>query len=393
MSLFKVMSGKVAVGDDLTNAQTRVSERFSQMSVIRGKNRDTVEQLVAGDLGAAIKLKDTHTNNTLHKKGKSVTVEAIRFPEPLMTMAVTATKKGDEEKMMQALHAIHQQDPTLITEQSVELRQILVHSQGEMHLAKLKWLMNNVYNIDIEFIKPKIPYRETIQKAISVSYRHKKQSGGAGQFAEIYMLVEPYSEGMEPPKNLTVRGEDIRDLEWGGKLAYLNCIVGGAIDTRFLPAILKGVMEKMQDGPLTGSYVRDVRVSIFDGKMHPVDSNDMAFKLAGLQCFRTAFHDGESLILEPIYEVSVMVPEDMMGDVMSDLQTRRAIIMGMEAAGNFQRINAKVPLAELYKYSSTLRSISQGMAKHSQKFIEYSKVPFELQQQLIAEHKEELAEV
>ncbi len=393
MSLFKVCSGKVATGNDLSNAQTRGTERFSQLNILRGKSRDTVDELVAGDIGAAIKLKDSHTNNTLHAKGKEVIVKAIDFPEPLMTMAVSPTKKGDEEKMMQALHILQALDPTLVTEQSKELKQILVHSQGEIHMMKLKWLASNIYKVDIELVKPKIAYRETIQKSIDVSYKHKKQSGGSGQFAEVYMRVEPYTEGMPPPSEFNTRGEDIIDLEWGGKLAYLNCIVGGAIDTRFLPAILKGVMEKMHDGPLTGSYVRDVRVSIFDGKMHAVDSNDMAFKLAGLQCFRDAFHQGDAMILEPIYEISVLVPEEIMGDVMSDLQTRRATIMGMEVAGNFQRINAKVPLAELHKYSSTLRSISQGMGKHSQKFAEYARVPFDLQQKLIAEHNQELAEV
>jgi len=392
MSFFKVCSGELKVGMDLVNEQTDGTERFNQMYGLVGNKREGVEALKAGDIGATVKLKNTHTNNTLHLKGHDVAIEPIQYPEPLITLAIEPTKKGDEEKVALALNQIHEQDLTIIAEHSPELKQLLVHGQGELHLNMVKWRLENIYKVNTQYIKPRIPYRETIQKAVSVSYRHKKQTGGAGQFAEVHMLVEPYSEDMPPPKDLTVRNEDIHDLKWGGHLAFLNCIVGGSIDARFMPSILKGVMEKMVDGPLTGSYVRDVRVSIFDGKMHPVDSNDAAFKTAGRMAFRNAFHDADPKILEPVYEVEVKCPEEIMGDVMSDMQTRRATILGMEAEGTFQKIKAKVPLAELYKYSSALRSISQGRAKHKQRFAEYSQVPFDLQQKLIETHKEELQE-
>ena len=388
MSYFKVYSGEIKVGDELVNEQTGASERINQIFVMQGRNRANTDSLTAGDIGATVKLKSTHTNNTLHQKGAPISIEPLQLPEPRIQIAIKAVNKADEEKLSQALHHLHEEDPSLIIEHSQELKQTIIYGQGELHLQMLKWKLENVYKLNVEFEKPRIPYRETIQKPVKTSYRHKKQSGGAGQFGEVYMLVEPYFEGMPDPSDFSVRGREEITLPWGGKLVFLNCIVGGAIDAKFMPSILKGIMEKMQDGPLTGSYVRDVRVSVYDGKMHPVDSNDMAFKIAGMMAFKNAFREADPKILEPIYEVQVLVPDEVMGDVMSDLQSRRAMIQGLDTDGHYQKIIAKVPLAELYKYSSTLRSISQGRAKHIRKYSEYGPVPFDIQQQLIGAHQE-----
>lgn len=392
MSFFKVASGTLQAGDDLINSKTDNPERINQLFVMQGKSREAVDTLEAGDIGATVKLKNTHTNNTLHEKGADIEIKPIEFPEPRMRSAIVTHAKGDEDKLSMALHHLIDEDPSLRLEQSQELRQTILHGQGEMQLAIVKWKLKNLYKIDIEFEEPRIPYRETIQKSVRTSYRHKKQSGGAGQFGEVHMLVEPYYDGMPDPADLSVRGRDEHELAWGGKLVFYNCIVGGAIDTRFLPSILKGIMEKMHNGPLTGSYVRDVRVCVYDGKMHPVDSNDAAFKTAGMMAFKQAFQDADPKILEPIYRVEVLVPDDIMGDVMSDLQTRRAMILGMEADGHYQKIIAKAPLSKLYRYSSALRSLSAGRAKHNRSFEEYAPVPFEEQQELIAKHTQELAE-
>lgn len=392
LSFFKVMSGELKAGMDLVNEQTGATERINQIFVMEGKKREPVTALKAGDLGAAVKLKSTHTNETLHPKGIPMAIEPIVFPEPVIQTAVVSVRKGEEEKLAQALHAIRAEDPTLKVEHNPELRQLIISGQGELHLSMVKWKIEKLFKLEIQFQEPRIPYRETIQKPVKSDYRHKKQTGGAGQFAEVHMLVEPYYEGMGKPAGLTVRNEEVIDLPWGGKLVFLNCIVGGAIDARFMPSILKGVMEKMEMGPLTGSRVRDVRVAVFDGKMHPVDSNDMAFRTAGLMAFKQAFTQAAPRILEPIYEVTVITPDDVMGEVMTDLQGRRAIILGMEQEGHYQKLKARVPLAELHKYSSALRSISQGRAKHARRFVEYAPVPADVQQKLIAQHKEELQE-
>lgn len=383
MSFFKVCSGKVTTGMDLVNTNTNNGERITQLFVLQGKKRENVEILNAGDIGTTVKLKKTHTNNTLAAKGQDVVVEPIHFPEPKVQAAIEVLNKGDEEKMGLALNHIHEEDPTVEIEHSMELKQTLVNAQGELHLQVLKWKIEHLYGIKFEFIKPRIPYRETIQKAVKTDYRHKKQSGGAGQFAEVHMIVEPFYEGMPDPAEVNVRGREEHDLKWGGKLVFYNCIVGGAIDARFLPSILKGVMDKMHNGPLTGSYVRDVRVSVYDGKMHPVDSNDMAFKLAGMMAFKNAFHEADPKLLEPIYNLEVMVPGDYMGEVISDLQTRRGIVMGMDTDGHYQKIMARVPLSELFDYSSALRSLTQGRGKFNRSFAEYAAVPFEMQQSLI----------
>ncbi len=388
LALFKVTSGTLKVGQDLVNNQTNTTERFNQLFILDGKNRNNVEQLVAGDIGATVKLKDTHTNQTLHDKGVSFAIKPMDFPEPRITTAIKAKDKNDDEKLAEALREIHEEDPTTIYEYSRELKQMLLKGQGELHFAVTEWKLKNIHNIDIEFLRPRIPYRETIQKPADSSYRHKKQSGGAGQFGEVFLHIEPHYEGMPEPTDYNVRGKEEIELEWGGKLIFYNCIVGGVIDARFIPSILKGIMEKMEEGPITGSYVRDIRVMVYDGKMHPVDSNDISFKIAGAQAFKEAFIKADPKILEPIYEVEVMVPEELMGDVMTDLQTRRAIILGMDSKGFYKVINAKVPLAEMYKYTTSLRSITQGRASFSSRFSEYAPVPMDIQQRLMKEMKE-----
>jgi elongation factor G len=386
LSFFKVYSGTIKSGMELENESTGVSEKINQLFLVEGNKRANINELVAGDIGATLKLKNTHVNNTLHARGKNYELNPIVFPPPNMTMAIESLKKGEEEKLSQALHQLKEEDPTLIVEVSPELKQTLIHCQGDMHLAVAKWKIEHLHKLEVKFVKPRIPYRETIRKMADANYRHKKQSGGAGQFGEVYMRIEPWYEGMPEPKDLTVRGRDVHDLDWGGKLVFYNCIVGGAIDARFLPSILKGVMEKMHNGPLTGSYARDIRVSVYDGKMHPVDSNDISFKIAGLQAFRQAFQQADPQILEPIYHVEVLCPEDLTGSVMGDLQSRRAIVEGIDSERNFQKIIAKVPLSEMDGYSSSLRSITQGRAKFTMQFQGYEPVPFEIQRRLIEEH-------
>ena len=259
LSFFKVYSGTIKAGMDLVNETTGVSEKFSQLFVVEGNKRTPVTELVAGDIGATLKLKNTHVNNTLHEKGKNIELQPIEFPAPNMIVAVENTKKGEEEKLSLALHLLKEEDATVQVEYSPELKQTLIHCQGDMHLAVLKWKIEHAQKIEVKFSRPRIPYRETIRKMAESNYRHKKQSGGSGQFGEVFMRIEPWYEGMPEPANLNVRGREVVDLDWGGKLVYYDCIVGGAIDTRFLPSIFKGVMEKMHEGPLTGSYVRDVR--------------------------------------------------------------------------------------------------------------------------------------
>lgn len=394
LSYFKVYSGTLRSGMELENESTGSYEKINQMFLVEGNKRTPIQELVAGDIGATLKLKNTHVNNTLHIRGKNYELANIEFPAPNMTVAIESVKKGEEEKLSVALHQLKEEDPTLIVAFSQELKQTLIHCQGDMHLAVAKWKIEHHHKLEVKFIKPRIPYRETIRKMSESSYRHKKQSGGAGQFGEVYMRIEPWYEGMPEPQNLNVRGRDIHELDWGGKLVFYNCIVGGAIDTRFLPSILKGVMEKMNTGPLTGSYVRDVRVSVYDGKMHPVDSNDISFKIAGLMAFKQAFQQADPQLLEPINHVEILCPDELTGSVMGDLQSRRAIVEGIDTQGHFQKVIAKVPLAEMDGYSSSLRSITQGRAKFSMRFHDYASVPFEEQRRLIDEYmkvaKEEL---
>lgn len=387
MSFFKVYSGEVKHGMELINSENGHSERIGQLFLMNGKNREHVSSLVAGDIGATVKLKYTHYNHTLHEKHNPFHITPIEFPDPRITVALHTDNKADVEKIAQALHHLTAEDPTLLVEHSSELKQILLSGQGEMHLNIIKWKLENIYKVKVEFEKPRTPLRETIRKAVKKDYRHKKQTGGAGQFAEVHMLVEPFYEGMPAPADHAIRFSEELPLEWGGKLVFCNCIVGGAIDTRFMGAILKGIMDKMHTGPLTGSYVRDVRVSVYDGRMHAVDSNDMAFKLAAMMAFKAAFQEANPQVMEPIYDLEVLVSGDAMGDVIGDLQTRRAMIMGIEADGHYQKILARVPLMELYKYASTLRSLTQGRAKHKQRFVEFAPVPADIQQELIADYK------
>jgi elongation factor G len=387
MSFFKVYSGTVKSGMELVNETSGVTEKLNQLFVVEGNKRIPVNELSAGDIGATIKLKDTHVNNTLHARGSNLELQPIEFPTPLMSVAIESELKGDEEKLAAAVRQVREEDPTLILEMSQELKQMIIHCQGELHLSVIKWKLEHISkNLRTSFSRPRIPYRETIRKPVQSSYRHKKQSGGAGQFGEVYMQVEPYFEGMPDPKGLSVRGRDEFQLDWGGKLVFLNCIVGGAIDQRFLPSILKGVMEKMHEGPLTGSHVRDVRVIVYDGKMHPVDSNDISFKIAGMMAFKQAFRQADPQVLEPIYTVTVLCPDDQTGGIISDLQIRRAIMEGMDTEGHFTKIIARVPLAEMHDYSSSLRSITQGRAKFKMTFLEYAAVPPELQRKLYEEY-------
>ncbi|MBX3253679.1 MAG: elongation factor G [Chitinophagaceae bacterium] len=382
LSFMKIFSGSLKTGMELVNENTGISERINQLFVMEGNKRISVNELSAGDIGATLKLKNTHVNNTLHERSAEYELKPVVFPAPNMSVAIATQKKGEEEKLAAALHQLREEDPTIVVEVSQELKQTLLHCQGDMHLAVIKWKLLHQYKVDITFSSPKIPYRETIRSAAEAVYRHKKQSGGAGQFGEVHMRIEPWYENMPDPAGLTVRNRDMHDLPWGGKLVFYNCIVGGAIDLRFLPSILKGVMEKMQNGPLTGSYVRDIRVCVFDGRMHPVDSNDISFKIAGLMAFKNAFQLAAPQLLEPIQHVEVLCPDDITGSVMGDLQARRALVEGIDTEGNFTKIIARVPLAEMNDYSSTLRSLTQGRAKFKTHFREYAVVPFELQRTL-----------
>ena len=398
VSYFKVMSGKVKTGADLNNADRGSRERIAQIYACAGANRIAVDELCAGDIGCTVKLKDVKTGNALNEKECDYRYDFIKYPNSKYSRAIKPVNEGEMEKLMAALLKMRQEDPTWVVEQSKELRQTIVHGQGEFHLRTLKWRLENNEKIQIKFEEPKIPYRETITKAARADYRHKKQSGGAGQFGEVHLIVEPYAEGMPDPTVFKFGGQEYRmniksreevDLEWGGKLVFMNSVVGGAIDTRFMPAILKGIMERMERGPLTGSYARDVRVIVYDGKMHPVDSNELSFMLAARNAFSAAFREAGPKILEPIYDLEVYVPADFMGDVMSDLQGRRALIMGMDSEAGYQKLQAKIPLKELANYSISLSSLTGGRASFTTKFASYELVPNDIQQQLIKEHESE----
>ena len=398
---FKVMSGTLKEGDDLTNANRGSKERMAQIFVCSGANREKVEELVAGDIGCTVKLKDVRTGNTLNGKDCDNRFNFIKYPNSKYTRAIRAVNEADTEKMMAALNRMRQEDPTWVVEQSKELRQILVHGQGEFHLRTLKWRLENLDKIPVEFSEQRIPYRETITKAAQAEYRHKKQSGGAGQFGEVHLIVEPYSDGMEDPTvykfgnqeiRVNIKGKEEISLEWGGKLVFINSVVGGAIDARFMPAILKGIMSRMEQGPLTGSYARDVRVVVYDGKMHPVDSNELSFMLAGRNAFSIAFRNAGPKILEPIYDVEVFVPSDKLGDVMSDLQGRRGLIIGMSSENGYEKLQAKVPLKEMSSYSTSLSSLTGGRASFIMKFASYELVPTDLQSKLIADFEKQEGE-
>jgi len=400
VSYFKVMSGCVKVGDDMTNADRGSKERIGQLYACAGANRIPVDKLNAGDIGCTVKLKDVKTGNTLNAKDCDNKFDFIKYPNSKYSRSIKTVNTQDTEKLMAALLRMHQEDPTWVVEQSKELRQTIVHGQGEFHLRTLKWRLENNEKLQVKYGEPKIPYRETITKSASAEYRHKKQSGGAGQFGEVHLIIEPYADGMPDPTTYKLNGQDVKmnikgkeelPLEWGGKLVFINSVVGGAIDARFMPAILKGIMDCMEHGPLTGSYARDVRVIVYDGKMHPVDSNELSFMLAARRAFSDAFKAAGPKILEPIYDLEVYVPDDFMGDVMSDLQGRRALIMGMDSEAGYQKLMAKIPLKELSNYSISLSSLTGGRASFTTKFASYELVPNEIQQELIKEHEAELA--
>ena len=398
VSYFKVMSGTVKAGDDLTNVDRGSKERMGQLYACAGANRVPVDELKAGDIGCTVKLKDVKTGNTLNAKDIEWKFDFIKYPNSKYSRAIKPVSSSDMEKMMAAVLKMRQEDPTWVVEQSKELRQTIIHGQGEFHLRTLKWRLENNEKIPVEYVEPKIPYRETISKMARADYRHKKQSGGSGQFGEVHLIMEPYTEGMPDPTSFKINGQEFKmnikgkeeiDLEWGGKLVFINSVVGGAIDTRFMPAILKGIMERMERGPLTGSYARDVRVIVYDGKMHPVDSNELSFMLAARNAFSMAFKEAGPKVLEPIYDLEVLVPADYMGDVMSDLQGRRAIIMGMDSEAGYQKLSAKIPLKELSSYCIALSSLTGGRASFTTKFASYELVPNDIQQALIAAHEAE----
>ncbi len=401
VSYFKVMSGTLKAGADLDNITRGSKERFAQLYCVCGQIKTPVDELRAGDIGATVKLKDARTGNTLDEKGCNIAFDFIKYPAPKYQRAIRPVTESDAEKLAGILTRMHEEDPTWEVEQSKELKQTILSGQGEFHLRTLKWRVENNDKLPIIFEEPKIPYRETITKAARADYRHKKQSGGAGQFGEVHIIVEPYYDGMPAPDTYKFGNQEfkmnVRDtqeipLEWGGKLVVCNCIVGGAIDSRFIPAIVKGLMDRMEQGPLTGSYARDVRVCIYDGKMHPVDSNEISFRLAGRNAFSEAFRNANPKILEPVYDVEVFVPADVMGDVMSDLQGRRAIIMGMSSENGFEKISAKVPLKEMSSYSTALSSITGGRSSFSMKFASYELCPSDVQDKLLKEYAEKHAE-
>ncbi|MDR1601226.1 MAG: elongation factor G [Tannerella sp.] len=395
VSYFKVISGKIKPGDDLTNASRGSKERIAQIFSVSGQSRIEVSEMIAGDIGATVKLKDVRLGNTLNEKGYDYRFNFIQYPDPKYRRAVKSVNDSEMEKLSEILHRMHEEDPTWVIEQSKELKQTILSGQGEFHLRTLKWRVENNDKIQIEFLEPRIPYRETITKAARADYRHKKQSGGAGQFGEVHLIVEPFYEGISEPGIYKFGGQEYKttprdtqtiDLEWGGKLVFVNSIVGGSIDARFLPAILKGIMSRMEQGPLTGSYARDVRIVVYDGKMHPVDSNEISFMLAGRNAFSSAFKEAGPKILEPIYDVEVYVPADYMGDVMSDLQGRRAVIMGMSSEKGYEKLMVKVPLKEMSSYSTSLSSISGGRASFVMKFASYELVPADVQEKLLKEY-------
>lgn len=397
INYFKVVSGIIKEGDDLINMTTGTKERVTQLYAVAGKNRTKVPELRAGDIGATVKLKGTKNGDTLNTKECDYKYPAIKYPNSRFRTAVRAIAKADEEKMAEILYRMHEEDPSLLVEYSKELKQMILSGQGEFHLNTMKWRIEHNDKINIEFYAPRIPYRETITKYAQADYRHKKQSGGAGQFGEVHLVIEPYEEGMPDPvsykiggidSKMSVKGKEIYDLPWGGKLIFYNCIVGGVIEARFMPAIMKGIMEKMEEGPLTGSYARDIRVCVYDGKMHQVDSNEISFRLAGRHAFSEAFKKATPKILEPVYDIEVLVPDEDMGDVMGDLQTRRAVIIGMDSDNGFQKIKARVPLKEMQRYSTALSSITGGKASFNMKFAAYEKVPGEIQDELLKAYKE-----
>jgi elongation factor G len=385
VTFFKVESGVVRANDKLVNSRTGETETLNQLFIMDGKNRSPVDKMVVGDIGATLKLKYTETNDSLHQENEPLTLRPVAYPEPRTQRSVSAMLQNEEEKLTDALRKLHSQDPTVTITYSNELKQQILGCQGELHLSTVEWMLENVYGVKSVMEPPKIAYRETIKRSSTANCRHKKQSGGAGQFAQVHLKIEPWHEGMPEPEGFNIRGKEEIDLPWGGKLVFYNCIVGGIIDLRYLPSIRKGILEVMETGPLTGSYIRDVRVMVFDGKMHTVDSNDISFKIAGAHAFRDAFLNAGPKLLEPIRELTIKVPEEMVGSIMTDLQSRRAIILGIESLENYQKLRSVLPEAELYNYSTELRSLTQGKATFHSRFHAYEPVPEHIQQELVRE--------
>ncbi|MDZ7692886.1 MAG: elongation factor G [Balneolaceae bacterium] len=384
---FKVYGGSLKSGLDLVS-NTGNSTRLSSLYLTNGEKREEIPEVKTGDIAAAVRLKDIGVNETLHEKGDEVTIEPIEYPKTTIRTAIKLNKQGEEDKLGTALHQLQHEDPSLEVEHSQELNQVILHGQGEEHLNVIEYELSNRFNLDFEFVEPRIPYRETITKSIRTHYKHKKQSGGAGQYAEVNMLIEPLQDTMAEHDDLKVRDVQEIDLEWGGKLVFRNCIVGGVVDNRFMPAILKGIMEKMKNGPMSSCRVRDLRISVYDGSMHSVDSNEAAFKTAALMAFRDGFMKASPQLLEPVYEVEITVPARFMGDVMSDLSTRRGQIQGMDAEGSIQKIKAMVPLKELDQYATRLKSMTQGSASYKRDFSHYGKVPTDVQERVIQQNME-----
>jgi elongation factor G len=393
LSFFKVMSGEVNVNDKLFNTRTGEQEIINQLFIMDGKVKHAVQKLTAGDIGATTKLKFTETNDTLGVNPSSATIKPMKFPQSRVEKAVFAVTNSEEEKLNEALKRIHSQDLTLTIGYNNETHQSVIGCQGELHLAAIEWMLENIYNVSARFESPKISYRETIQRSATANYRHKKQSGGSGQFAQVHLKIEPWFEGIDEPEGFNIRGKEEVELPWGGKLVFYNCIVGGVIDTRYLPSVMKGILEVMENGPLTKSYIRDVRVMVYDGKMHAVDSNDISFKIAGSQAFKDAFLNANPKLMEPVNDILVKIPDTMTGSVMTELQNKRAIIQGINNDGNYQLIKGQIPVAELDNFSSQLRSITQGRGTYATSFKSYEPVPAHIQQQLINQFTTEALEV
>ena len=368
LSLFRVYSGKVKTGKDYHNTNRNINERFGQMFILNGKNRTQVDQLSAGDIAGVVKLKDTHTGNTLCS-GKHVTLPDLNLPNPNIHAAIKPSAKGDEEKLAVGLSTLHEEDPTFVYRVDSEVKQTIISGQGELHLTVTTERLKRRFGIDIALEEPKVPFRETITGNGSAKYRHKKQSGGAGQFAEVWMKIEPKQ-----------RGEGVE---------FTQSLVGQNVDRVFVPSVEKGVNTACSDGILAGCKVVDVKVDFYDGKMHPVDSKDIAFQTAGKHAFREAFLGAQPCLLEPIMDIEVKVPEEFMGDIMGDISGKRGKIMGMDADGSFQVIKAQVPQAELYHYATTVRSLTGGRGIHSESFSHYEKMPKEYENKVIQERKKQ----
>lgn len=373
LSLFRVFSGEVHPGMDLVNEANGKVERLNQLSILNGRNRKDIQSLTAGDMGAVVKLKDTHTNNTLAAKTFPVILDEIQFPEPVIRGAILPKAKGDEDKIATGLHSLSEEDPSFSVKYDPEIAQTIISGQGELQLSLAVKRLKERYKVDVDLIEPRIPYREAIKgKCPSAEYKHKKQSGGRGQYGHVFLKLEP--------------------LPRGGGFEFEDAIVGGVVPGRFVPAVEKGVQDTLHRGVLAGYPIVDVKCTLFDGSYHDVDSDEMSFKIASSMCFKKAFLEAKPVLLEPIYDVEVIVPEEFMGDVMGDMSSRRGKIMGMDADGHFQKIKSKVPLSELYKYSSTLRSLTQGRGTHHRTFSHYEEVPKEVENQIVAEYQKSRAE-